>query len=152
MLFSPIGNAMTAQLQTAPPPRVAAAPTAPVAAAEFVHVAKTYNHPLFRSWKVEALRDVSLRIEPGEAFGLLGPNRAGKTTLVKVLLSLCRPTAGAAMRLGQPVADRSTLAEVGYVHENHAFPNYLTASGLLEYYGALTLLPPEVVRERARSY
>ncbi len=140
---------MSAQLQIAPLPKVAAAQIAPVAAAEFVHVAKTYKHPLFRSWKVEALRDVSLRIEPGEAFGLLGPNRAGKTTLVKVLLSLCRPTAGAATRLGQPVADRSTLAQVGYVHENHAFPNYLTASGLLEYYGALTLLPPDVVRERS---
>jgi ABC-2 type transport system ATP-binding protein len=140
---------MSAQLQTAPPLKAAAARSAPVAAAEFVHVAKTYNHPLFRSRKVEALRDVSLRIEPGEAFGLLGPNRAGKTTLVKVLLSLCRPTAGAAMRLGQPAGDRSTLADVGYVHENHAFPNYLTASGLLDYYGALTLLPPEVVRERS---
>ena len=140
---------MSVQLQTAPAPMITAARTAPVAAAEFVHVSKTYKHPLFRSWKVEALRDISLRIEPGEAFGLLGPNRAGKTTLVKVLLSLCRPTLGAATRLGKPVADRSTLAHVGYVHENHAFPNYLTASALLEYYGALTLLSPEVVRERS---
>ena len=100
---------------------------------------------------MEALRDVTLHVEPGEVFGLLGPNRAGKTTLVKVLLSLCRPTAGAASRLGPPVADRSTLAQVGYVHENHAFPRYLTAAGLLEYYGRLTLLPAEVVRERAPS-
>ena len=138
---------MSALLQTAPAPAPAAAALA--AAAAFTHVSKTYAHPLFRSWKVEALRDVSLRIEPSEIFGLLGPNRAGKTTLVKVLLSLCRPTAGAAARLGAPVSDRSTLARVGYVHENHAFPNYLTAAGLLEYYGALTLLPVEQVRERA---
>lgn len=138
---------MSAQLQTAPRP--AAPAVVRHAAAEFVHVAKTYTHPLFRGRKVEALRDATLRIEPGEVFGLLGPNRAGKTTLVKVLLSLCRPTAGTATRLGAPVADRSTLAQVGYVHENQAFPRYLTAVGLLEYYGALTLLPPEVVRERA---
>ncbi len=137
---------MSTQLQTAPPPRVTAARAA---AAEFVGVSKTYSHPLFRGRRVEALRDVSLRVEPGEVFGLLGPNRAGKTTLIKVLLSLCRPTAGEAMRLGSPVADRSTLARVGYVHENHAFPRYLTAAGLLEYYGALTLLPSDVVRERA---
>ncbi len=136
---------MSTQLQTAPPPSAAAAPAA---AAEWVRVSKTYSHPLFRGRKVEALREVSLRIEPGEAFGLIGPNRAGKTTLLKVLLSLCRPTSGQASRLGAPVADRSTLARVGYVHENHAFPNYLTASGLLEYYGALTLLSPEAVRER----
>jgi ABC-2 type transport system ATP-binding protein len=136
---------MSAQLQTAPPP---AAPAAPPAA-EFDRVSKTYTHPLFRGRRVEALRDVSLRVEPGEVLGLLGPNRAGKTTLVKVLLSLCRPTDGRVERLGAPVADRSTLAHVGYVHENPAFPGYLTAAGLLDYYGALTLLPPEAIRERA---
>jgi ABC-2 type transport system ATP-binding protein len=137
---------MSAQVQAAPRSPAAAAPAA---AAEFIRASKTYSHPLFRNWKVEALREVSLRIEPGEVFGLLGPNRAGKTTLVKLLLSLCRPTAGEVRRLGAPAADRSTLARVGYVHENHAFPSYLTAAGLLEYYGALTLLPAEVVRERA---
>ena len=97
--------------------------------------------PVSSAWKIA--------IEPGEVFGLLGPNRAGKTTLVKVLLSLCRPTAGESRRLGSPVSDRATLAQVGYVHENHAFPGYLTAAGLLEYYGALTLLPRNVVSERA---
>ena len=44
---------MSVQLQTPPPPTITAARTAPVAAAEFVHVSKTYKHPLFRSWKVE---------------------------------------------------------------------------------------------------
>jgi ABC-2 type transport system ATP-binding protein len=89
-----------------------------------------------------------LRIESGEVFGLLGPNRAGKTTLVKMLLSLCRPTAGEVFRLGRPLSDRSTLGQVGYVHENHAFPRYLSAADLLEYYGALTLMPSDLVRER----
>src|SRR5207344_1481906 len=84
----------------------------------------------------------------GEVFGLLGPNRAGKTTLVKLLLSLAFPTSGQVSRLGLPVTDRSTLGRVGYVHENHAFPKYLTAAALLEYYGALAFVPHEVVRER----
>jgi ABC-2 type transport system ATP-binding protein len=127
---------MAVSAPTARPP--AAAPAAATAAAEFAHVSKSYKHPLSRGRGVAAVRDVSLRIEPGEVFGLLGPNRAGKTTLVKLLLSLCRPT-----------ADRSTLAGVGYVHENLAFPRYLTAEGALEFYGALTLLPQEAVRERA---
>ncbi len=141
---------MSVQLQTAPRPILAVAQSTPAAAAEFIRVSKTYKHPFFPSRRIEALHDVNLRIEPGETFGLLGPNRAGKTTLVKVLLSLCRATEGKAMRLGQSVTDRAmTLGQVGYVHENQAFPNYLTASGLLEYYGALTLLPPEIVRERS---
>jgi ABC-2 type transport system ATP-binding protein len=119
-----------------------------VAAAGFIGVSKTYRDGLFRRRGVEALRDVRLRIEPAEVFGLLGPNRAGKTTLVKLLLSLCQPTCGEVFRLGRPLSDRSTLAQVGYVHENHSFPRYLSAAALLEYYGALTLLPSELVRDR----
>jgi ABC-2 type transport system ATP-binding protein len=118
------------------------------AAATFSGVSKTYRQCLFTRRTVEALRDVSLRIESGEVFGLVGPNRAGKTTLVKLLLSLCQPTAGTIERLGRPLSDRSTLGRVGYVHENHAFPRYLSAAALLEYYGALTLMSPQRVRQR----
>lgn len=117
-------------------------------AAALVGVSKTYFGGFLRRRAVEALCDVSLRIESGEVFGLIGPNRAGKTTLIKLLLSLCQPTAGEIQRLGQPLSDRSTLGQVGYVHENHAFPRYLSAAALLEYYGALTLMPYERVRER----
>jgi ABC-2 type transport system ATP-binding protein len=119
-----------------------------VAAAEFTNVSKVYDVGLVRRRSVQALREVSLRVEQGEVLGLLGPNRAGKTTLLKVLLSLCRPSAGTAQRLGRPLTDRSTLARVGYVHENHAFPRYLSAAALLEYYGALSLAPFEVVLQR----
>jgi ABC-2 type transport system ATP-binding protein len=127
------------------PSRPAAA-TAPVA--EFHNVSKTYGGGLFPRRAVQAVRGVSLQIRAGEVFALLGPNRAGKTTLVKLLLSLCRPTDGRVTRLGNPVADRGTLAQVGYMHEKHAFPPYLTAAGLLEYYGALSLVPAELVRKR----
>jgi ABC-2 type transport system ATP-binding protein len=116
---------------------------------EFDQVCKDYPRGLWHRGAVHAVADVSLRIETGEVFGLLGPNRAGKTTLVKLLLSLCRPTRGRVSRLGQPANQRGTLARTGYVHENQAFPRYLTASGLLEFYGALSLLPEPVVRERA---
>jgi ABC-2 type transport system ATP-binding protein len=118
------------------------------AAAAFLGVSKTYRNGPLRRGGIEALRDVSLQIEPAEVVGLLGPNRAGKTTLVKLLLSLSQPTSGEVLRLGRPLSDRTTLGQVGYVHENHAFPRYLSAAALLEYYGALTLLPPEVVRRR----
>jgi ABC-2 type transport system ATP-binding protein len=90
-----------------------------------------------------------LLTEPGEVIGLVGPNRAGKTTLAKILLSLCSPSAGRAFRFGKPLTDRSTLARVGYVHENPAFPRYLNARELLHYYGALSLLPESLVRTRA---
>ena len=97
---------------------------------------------------MHALREVSLTIEPGEVFALLGPNRAGKTTLVKILLGLCRASGGQARRLGHPVADQRTLARVGYMHENQAFPRYLTASQLLHYYGELSWVPRRILNAR----
>lgn len=116
--------------------------------AEFRGVCKTYTHPIFNTQIIQAVDNVSLAILPGEVLGLLGPNRAGKTTLVKILLGLCRATSGEVSRLGRPVSDRRTLALVGYVHENHAFPRYLTASSLLEFYGALTFVGQEVLQKR----
>jgi len=120
----------------------------PNPAAEFADVSKTYRAPLRPGRTVEALRGVSFRIEPGEVFALLGPNQAGKTTLLKVLLGLCRPSGGRVFRLGRPLSERSTLARVGYMHENQAFPRYLTAVKLLEFYGELAGISPSVLRGR----
>jgi len=112
----------------------------------FDQVVKTYRTGfLGRGAGIPALRSVSLKVPAGGVFGLLGPNRAGKTTLVKLLLSLARPTAGTITRLGASLADRRTLARIGYMHENHAFPRYLSAGELLAFYGGLSGVPGEQV-------
>src|SRR5437868_13016132 len=107
-------------------------------AAEFQQVWKTYPCGLWPRRSVQALRGVSLTIPSGSIYGLIGPNRAGKTTLMKLLLSIVHPTRGMVRRLGAPVSDRSTLAKIGYIHDSQAFPSYLTARSLLEYYAALS--------------
>jgi ABC-2 type transport system ATP-binding protein len=117
-------------------------------AVRFDEVTKVFAAGPFRRGGVRALDDVSLSISAGEVFGLIGPNRAGKTTLVKILLSICRPTVGRIQRLGRDSRVRSTLARVGYVHESQAFPRYLTARSLLDYFGALSRQPAAVVRRR----
>ena len=116
--------------------------------AEFVEVSKIYRAPLRPSRTVQALREVSFEIAAGEVFALLGPNRAGKTTLLKVLLGLCHPSSGRVSRLGRPLTERRTLARVGYMHENQAFPRYLTATTLLELYGGLSWMSPSVLHLR----
>lgn len=116
--------------------------------AEFADVFKTYRTPLRPNRSVSALRDVSFAIEPGEVLALLGPNQAGKSTLLKVLLGLCHPSRGRIARLGRPASDQSTLARVGYMHENQAFPRYLTAAALLEFYGRLSGVSSTALRVR----
>lgn len=115
---------------------------------QFMEVVKEYPRGILGLDRLRAVDNVTFQVEPGEAFGLLGPNRAGKTTLVKLLLALSQPTAGRVQRFGQPAANRATLKQVGYVHENQAFPRYLTARSLLEFYGALTLISEEIVKAR----
>ncbi len=128
----------------------------PTAAAEFVEVSKTYRAaqrqgfptlPLRRR-TVQALSQVTFRIEPGEVFALLGPNRAGKTTLLKVLLGLCHPSAGRVERFGRPLSERDGLSRIGYMHENQAFPRYLTAATLLQFYGELGWIPAALLKSR----
>lgn len=118
------------------------------AVAEFHKVSKVYPSGWLGRGALRAVWEVTFRVNAGEVFGLLGPNRAGKTTLVKLLLSLCRPSSGQIVRLGQSASNRHTLGRVGYMHENHAFPRYLTAAALLHYYGALSGVPPELVSDR----
>jgi ABC-2 type transport system ATP-binding protein len=115
---------------------------------QFMEVVKDYPRGILGHDRLRAVGGVSFQVEAGEVFGLLGPNRAGKTTLVKLLLGLCLPTKGQVLRFGQSSKSRHTLKQVGYVHENQAFPRYLTARALLEFYGALSLLTEETVRAR----
>lgn len=117
-------------------------------AAEFREIGKTYRHSLFQGRSITAVDRVSLAVPRGCVFGLLGPNRAGKTTLVKILLSICHPTAGSFKRLGRPSSCRQTLSDVGYMHECQAFPRYLSAEELLRYYAALGLVSAAEVRRR----
>jgi ABC-2 type transport system ATP-binding protein len=122
--------------------------TMPTTVAEFADISKTYRAPLRPRATVRALCGISFAIQPGEVFALLGPNRAGKTTLVKILLGLCRPSGGRVLRLGHPITQRNTLARVGYMHENQAFPRYLSATSLLNFYGNMSWIPPSVLKTR----
>jgi ABC-type sugar transport system ATPase subunit len=65
-------------------------------------------------WKsfgaVQSLRGVSMDIMPGETFGLLGDNAAGKSTLMKVLTGVYQPDRGQIIVGGQPVVTKENVA------------------------------------------
>jgi len=97
---------------------------------------------------IQALKGVSLGVAPGEIFGLLGQNGAGKTTLIKILLGITAASGGAARLLDQPAGSTAARRRVGYLPEDHRFPDYHTGASLLDFYGALLDVPRAERRRR----
>lgn len=66
----------------------------------------------------DVLRDVNLRIQPGERVGLIGPNGAGKSTLFLAICGVLEPAAGEIQLFGQPVVVGEFRPEIGLVFQN----------------------------------
>jgi ABC-2 type transport system ATP-binding protein len=106
----------------------------------------------FSRGRVKALQGVSLSVHARKIFGLLGPNGAGKTTFIKILLGLQRADSGTAKLFGIPVNNPAARAQVGYLPENHRFPEFLTGGALLDYCGRLSgMRDPNERRRRAET-
>ncbi|MEY7851581.1 ATP-binding cassette domain-containing protein [Natrarchaeobius sp. A-rgal3] len=77
----------------------------------------------------EAVRGVSLEVEPGEFFGFLGPNGAGKTTTIRALVTLLYPTEGSVSIDGLDVRTdpRAVRESIGYMAQETAVDEELTA-------------------------
>src|SRR5580704_11026704 len=95
-----------------------------------------------------AVRDLSLQVGRGEAFGFLGPNGAGKSTSIKMLLGLVKPTGGSARLLGQPVGTREVRARIGFLPEHFRFYDWLSASELILFHGRLCGLAEDTLRRK----
>jgi ABC-2 type transport system ATP-binding protein len=100
------------------------------------HLSKTFRTGLLAR-KVEALRDVSLALQPGESMGYLGPNGSGKTTSIKCILTLIRPSSGHIRLFGRDPSDPLARARVGYLPEAPYFYDYLKPTEVLDYVGRL---------------
>jgi ABC-2 type transport system ATP-binding protein len=87
--------------------------------------------------RIRALKGVSLQVEKGQIYGLLGQNGAGKTTLIKILLGIAKKTDGEAELLGRAAGTTDVRRRVGYLPEDHQFPGYHTGYSLMDFYGAL---------------
>ena len=104
----------------------------------------------FRSGQV-AVDAISLDVPQGSVFGFLGPNGSGKTTSIRMLLGLIKPTAGYSELLGYRMPDGAAraLPEVGALVEGPAFHPYLSGRANLRRLDAADLtVDPRTSRRR----
>ncbi len=98
--------------------------------------------------KVAALTELDLHVQPGEVFGLLGPNGSGKTTTIKLLLGLIRPTRGDAFVFGRDPGDLAVKHRIGYLPEETYLYRFLNAEETLAFFGRLFRLPAPLIKKR----
>jgi ABC-2 type transport system ATP-binding protein len=120
------------------------------AVAEVRGLSKEYRS-FFCRRRFLAVSGVSFAAREGEILGLLGPNGGGKTTTMKCLLGLLRPTAGTIALFGRPPADLAARARIGYLPEESPFPGFLRLEAALDFYGALARVPRRERRTRVPS-
>jgi ABC-2 type transport system ATP-binding protein len=95
------------------------------AAAQLIEATKKYGH-------VDALRGVSLNIEPGEVVAMLGPNGAGKTTSISLLLGLRKPTSGKALLFGLAPSHLDARSRVGVMLQESGVPAMLKVREIVD--------------------
>jgi len=105
---------------------------------ELLHLQKKFGQRL-------AVDDLSFRVAPGEIFGLLGHNGAGKSTAIGMMLGQVWPTGGAVKIRGHDVAThrRAALQQVGAIFETPVFYDYLSAWRNLEILSTYTAPTPK---------
>ncbi len=107
-----------------------------IAAVEIRNLVKEFKTS-FRRKPLRAVDDVSIRIMPGEVYGLIGPNGSGKSTTMKALLGLVAPSAGQCSIFGRDSMKVDSRDEVGFLPENPYFYKHLSGAETLRFYGKL---------------
>lgn len=98
-----------------------------------------------------AVDDVSLTVEPGSVFGLVGPDGAGKSTLIRMMATVLRPTSGDALVFGTSVRKHAAAVKprVGYMSQRFSLYPDLTVSENLRFFAELRGVPRDQMRARA---
>src|SRR5207302_134396 len=97
---------------------------------------KVFPVPFHRE-SIVAVRDLDLRVEAGEVYGLLGPNGSGKSTTLKIILGLVSPTRGRTEIFGRDSNLVESRQAVGFLPENPYFYKFLTGEETLRFFGRL---------------
>lgn len=99
-------------------------------------VTKVFPVP-FQRRSVVAVRDLNLKVDAGQIYGLLGPNGSGKSTTLKIILGLVTPTRGRTQIFGRDCNRVASRESVGFLPESPYFYKFLTGEETLRFYGKL---------------
>jgi len=100
---------------------------------------------------VTALSGLDLKVMPGEVYGLLGPNAAGKTTMLRIVTGMTEPTSGSVRVMGYDpqVNPMEVKAATGYVPENSMLYESLSPRDFFEFVASVRKLDGKVADDRA---
>ncbi len=113
-------------------------------------------HALTKTYKngVQALKGISLEVQPGEFIALLGPNGAGKTTAIGIVTSLVNKTGGQVTVFGHDIDTDIEAAKscIGLVPQEINFNQFEQVGDIVVNQGGFYGLPRRLARERAEKY
>lgn len=97
------------------------------------------SHLSARYGRTAALDDISLSVDKGELFGVIGPDGAGKSTLYRILATLMRPASGSARVCGLDIVKdyRGLRSRIGYMPERFSLYKDLSVQENLKFFAAL---------------
>ncbi|AWM15249.1 ABC transporter [Flavobacterium sediminis] len=97
-----------------------------------------------------AVKGISFEVKKGEIFGFLGANGAGKTTAMKMLIGISRPTSGTAVVAGFNVAKDANEVKknIGYMSQRFSLYDDLTIKENIRFFGGIYGLKPKLIQEK----
>ncbi|HEX8280814.1 MAG TPA: ABC transporter ATP-binding protein [Chthoniobacterales bacterium] len=113
-------------------------------------ISKAFPVPFSRR-SVTAVRNLDLRVEAGQVYGLLGPNGSGKSTTLKIILGLVRPSTGKVEIFGRDSQQVASREAIGFLPESPYFYKYLTGAETLRFYGKLSGLRGPALSRRVNE-
>jgi drug efflux transport system ATP-binding protein len=118
--------------------------------AEVASTAIEVKHLTRRFGQFVAVNDVSFEVRAGEIFGFLGSNGAGKSTTIRMLCGLLRPSSGTAVVGGIDVAadPEGVKRRIGYMSQRFSLYELLTVDQNIRFFGGVYGLTPERLEAR----
>jgi len=104
-----------------------------------------------RMTKIDALKGLDLEIAQGEVFGFLGPNGAGKSTTIKLVMGLLKATSGTSRIMGVDSSQTESRLHVGFLPENPAFYEYLSAEEYVTFVGSQFGMKSALLKRRSEE-